>query len=344
MSVPTNQARDPHADPLVASVARAASTTAIDCPDPELLALYAERELQADERRAVDAHLAACGRCQATVAAIVRSNPDVAETESAGPVTSLPWWAEWRWLLPVVSATAVLAVAVWIGRAPGNEVASTAASGPRPTANPSLPEAAADMARRLDPPSISTRALEERSGQGLGNTLRQRSRPQSDRANTAASAPTPAERSTLSAPAASDTASRVAQANSAAPETPASPAVAATMANEAVPAPAAPLAKAAPARAAPAEAERSRAELAEAMDSGRRDNATALPASFGWRVRDGRVERSPDGGATWTRLALPRAETVTSVSATSPNDAVVTAASGARFTTADAGTTWRRLP
>ena len=139
MSLP----KDNPPDPLVASVMRtAASGPASGCPDAELLGLHAEQALTGDERAAIEAHVAVCDRCQATLAAFVRSAPEPASAP-AGIGMASPWWAGWRWLVPIASATAVVAVAVWIGRGPSNEVAeqARAAGSASPAEAPRTPAA-----------------------------------------------------------------------------------------------------------------------------------------------------------------------------------------------------------
>ena len=64
MSLPTPPVPDPHADPLVASALRAADGgEAGACPDAELVALYAERELDGRAHADVEAHVHGCARC-----------------------------------------------------------------------------------------------------------------------------------------------------------------------------------------------------------------------------------------------------------------------------------------
>lgn len=61
--------------------------------------------LSATERSAAEAHASDCARCQAMLAAIVRTAPDVRRTPS--------WIGSVRWLVPI--AAAALAIAVWVG-------------------------------------------------------------------------------------------------------------------------------------------------------------------------------------------------------------------------------------
>lgn len=127
MSVPKSHGPDPHADPLIESVLRASlDETGAGCPDAEVLALYAEEELPGDERGGVEAHVAGCARCQQTVAAFVRGEPEAPVAPAAASASAVAWWTGWRWLVPLASATAVLAVAVWIGRGPSDQVADSA--------------------------------------------------------------------------------------------------------------------------------------------------------------------------------------------------------------------------
>ncbi len=152
MSVPKDRGPDPHADPLIAAVLRAAAPeTAGPCPDAEVLALYAERELPGDEFGTVESHVVACARCQATVAAYLNAAPDLDALGAVGGTAPVPWWAGWRWLVPLASASAVLAVTVWIGRGPADQVAEQA----RVTAP--APEAEA-APRALEPSALDTPA------------------------------------------------------------------------------------------------------------------------------------------------------------------------------------------
>jgi Putative zinc-finger len=354
MTVPTHQPRDPHADDLVAAVARAAgAVTGTHCPEAELLALYAERELAPDERAAIEAHVASCGRCQATVAAFVIGAP-----ESAGPAVDLaatvPWWAGWRWMVPLASATAVLAVAVWIGRGPAEQMASAPA--PAAEVAASAPPTQALQRMREDAPATKADASADgrRPAQRFpAGSVRAALPPDvgaaatsgRDSAKNSADARIDAlavdERRELSAKAETDQSETSRQRRSAGltqePPAAAAEPAAAPAAQAAAPAVVglateAPVATAAPARA-----------LAGA--GGRlADGAQSSARALGWRLRDGMVERSTDQGKTWTRTTSPTPVRLVSVSATDARSAVVATDAGARFATSDGGASWRQLP
>lgn len=167
---------DPHADPLVASVLRAAADApTVGCPDAELLALYAERALDASDLALVQPHLDGCPRCQAVVAACVRALPDASEPSSAPAgafdtgARGRSWFADWRWLVPITSVATVAVVAVWIGRGPSDQVAERASTGELTRESP-VPGTSADSARIAPAAEADRRASTSlrRSADGLG--------------------------------------------------------------------------------------------------------------------------------------------------------------------------------
>jgi hypothetical protein len=81
------------------------SSVSDHCVDGETLAAWVEGTLPVSSAATVEQHLADCARCQALLAAFVRSEPPMAAT----PHTR--WW-HLRWLVPL--ATAATAVAVWV--------------------------------------------------------------------------------------------------------------------------------------------------------------------------------------------------------------------------------------
>ena len=83
------------------------------CPDAEVLALMVERSLEPVERRSWDAHVSTCARCQAHLAALVRTagEPDHAAGNAVGRKT-LAWVFDWRVLVPLATTAAVV-LSVW---------------------------------------------------------------------------------------------------------------------------------------------------------------------------------------------------------------------------------------
>jgi len=79
------------------------------CPDPEILAAYSERSLDADETARYELHFSQCARCREQLAALVRAD-ELAGTakEKQSRVPGMGWirtrnW-DWRLLAPVTAA------------------------------------------------------------------------------------------------------------------------------------------------------------------------------------------------------------------------------------------------
>jgi hypothetical protein len=85
--------------------ARDHARTADACLDAETLAALTDGALTADERMAAEAHAADCDRCLAVLAAIATTTPlpSVPQTSS---------WFSLRWLVPLT--TAAVAITVWV--------------------------------------------------------------------------------------------------------------------------------------------------------------------------------------------------------------------------------------
>lgn len=324
MSLPKDTERDPRADALLTSALSAADgVEASGCPDAEVIGLFAERELAGAELRAVEAHVHACPRCQATVAAIVRTLPDPA-TEAAGAVSGAgeasggggfaAWFAGWRWLVPAASLTAVALVAVWVGRGPADQVAESArgaaamhetgaATPPEAPAAPREPAAFAPPApagdvvanrslERVLPPGAPTARAVARSAEGTP-AEGARAAGADTRAKTESSA-AEVRQHALGRIADSAVASEAAGAVSRDPRAATSGEARGAGAAGPPPPAAAPLQETltvSPAPAAPAAPARTA-------------TFSALVASP-WRAVDGRVERSRDNGATWIPVATP---------------------------------------
>src|SRR4029079_8492354 len=84
---------------------RAEESVTDRCLDAETLAAWADDTIDARERAVVEAHTADCGRCQALLAAMARTQPAAA---------TAPWWRVhmMTWLVPMSAAAAALIL--WI--------------------------------------------------------------------------------------------------------------------------------------------------------------------------------------------------------------------------------------
>ena len=100
--------------------ADAAAGIGAECPDAALVAGWFDGTLSHAERTSVEAHAATCSRCQATIAALVRTDRPVARA----------WWRApaVQWLVPVAVVGAASLI-VWIG------VLRTDDAGPLPSGN-----------------------------------------------------------------------------------------------------------------------------------------------------------------------------------------------------------------
>lgn len=363
MSLPTHPVPDPHADPLVASALRADRRAAAgSCPDAELLAMYAERDLLGSEQALVETHVHACARCQAMVAALVRALPEpaaaaAAEAERAPGGGFAAWFAGWRWLVPAASLTAVAVVVVWVGRGPADEAAVVAELGRaagkvadgdsfvQPPATPAGEAAAGAQdrlaLRRLDsaagaPPSAAPTPDARERREMAARTLERASRARRG------TAPTTAGAGETQAKAAADAAVRaevsglvassVAAREAAAGAQPLSPEQRA--ANETAPMRGA-AAVASPPPPPPPPAAMAPAAPARSADAAFRANLTAAS----WRVSRGVVERSQDGVA-WARVPPPAGVTIIAVASVSA-DVCWAITTDAVFTVTD-GVTWTR--
>jgi hypothetical protein len=104
--VNTPDSRDRSLDHLLRQASGPVSASD-QCVDGETLAAWVEGSLPTQPAMTVERHLADCARCQALLAAFVRSEPRV----SAAPARATPWW-HLRWIVPF--ATAATAIAVWV--------------------------------------------------------------------------------------------------------------------------------------------------------------------------------------------------------------------------------------
>jgi hypothetical protein len=106
----------PAADLLRQTLASAASKVEA-CPDPEILAAYADRALDADETAHYEFHFSQCAHCREQLAVMVRASapaePPARRFHGAWP---------WTWFVFAPAAAALLFAALFIGRPRLNRV------------------------------------------------------------------------------------------------------------------------------------------------------------------------------------------------------------------------------
>ena len=106
------------------------------CPEADMLAAFVEGGVSADERAALDAHFAACHRCQEALAAFALA---MSPHEPAARPTPAPWWSfsHWHWAVPVAAAAVIiLYVAVRPVIAPEHAGSAPASFAAAPPAEP----------------------------------------------------------------------------------------------------------------------------------------------------------------------------------------------------------------
>jgi Photosynthesis system II assembly factor YCF48 len=347
------------------------------CLDAETAAALADDTLTSRERAGAEAHVADCARCQALLAAIVRTAPAPARR----------WWQQpvMMWAAPLTVAAAAATVWINVSRQPA--------------------EPAAMQTTRVDTaaPAIEATPLDQRAiaketpappaaGAGMPRTTPPALAKDRDQASAATTAQPMLPNAFVDA-----TAAARAESKPAAPGTRSADALL----------PSRPLPVAAPAPAAePDLAERSRrAAAAQAPQSPRaetsianRESAQMMARAFNavrdpvvmssdprnrWRIgRDGAVDHTSDGGVTWQpqstgvgvtltagasptasvcwlvgpggvvvlttdegqswqRVAFPAAVDLSSIRAQDGTTATIIAADGRTFATQDGGQTWR---
>lgn len=365
--MPSPPDREGSFERLLRESLQAQATAAEGCLDAETLASILDGRLSAEALNAAEAHVADCARCQATMAALVR-------TEPARPSRSA-WWLlpSLRWLAPA-SAVAAAGV-IWLAVDTGPQVVQLRdsvqeAAAPAPPAPPapgqddaivSPPPAAAEVSRQRMARRIVGDVLvgprSQRDGQPVPPLLGPvpDGRPAPASPPPAASSPPPGELARR--------ATEFAPSGAVAGPLPGNPSkdYGASAADLRPP---------------------GRAEAAAALA----DPATIvtdIPSSdprYRWRLTGRTVQRSTDGGATWQdqstgvisavnagsapspevcwlvgdrglvlvtvdglswqRLSPPADEPLVSVSAASADSATVTTRDGRTFATADRGRTW----
>jgi hypothetical protein len=316
--------KDASVDRLLAGALTARADVAPEgaCLDADTLAAWADEALNARERASAEAHAADCGRCQALLAAMMKTMPPPSVAKSLFRVPSL-WW-----LVPMTSAATALVI--WLAvpnRAPVQQSDTAVvvdqvapAPGPVPSADTQAADTHAKVQAEAEPRTkVATRQ------------------------DAAAFTQPPAARERQEAAALAKRAA------------PAAPQSANALPDSALVGGVAPLAGAAPVPSAAPAAPSSTAGDASA----RREAfaATRLPA-FANRVETvvvssnpatrfrlmpgGGVQRSADGGATWRTEVTGATETLTAGASPSPSVCWLIGPSGMVLLSTD-GRSWRRL-
>ena len=146
-------------DPLAPAIRRTLQGSRTDCPEAETIAAYAERSLADAERRGVELHLSTCARCRETLLLMSRA------AEADTPASSSPRFLLYRWPWLAGAAAAGLAVVVWLALPPadrarlnpiGSRRSHARSAGSRRLPSPNSPQ----RTRRLSRP---TRRVRKRS-------------------------------------------------------------------------------------------------------------------------------------------------------------------------------------
>jgi Putative zinc-finger len=313
----------------------AASTTPSPiCVDADALASWADGTMGRTARAAFEAHAAACARCQALMAAMARTEP---------PTTESPWWRRsvFAWIVPLAaaSAAAVIVVNVVMSErgvpAPASQVARTESAprdlvlpspAPPATASPEMTAKARAATRRQQEPAIDTTRTQD--------AVAKKTQPGGAGAPPATANVDPPAKGAVASPSALPV--------------PAPPPPAAA-ANTAQPAPAAGAAVlAAPPSGFRAEEKRldSTADSATSRMLSAKARVPIVIVSpdrdSQWRIVDGKVEHTEDGGVTWRPQPLGIAAAVRAGAAPAARICWLVGSGGVVLLTTD-GAPWRRI-
>jgi hypothetical protein len=353
-----NRDPDRSLDRLLADAlkARAVSAPGDSCLDAETLAEWADDGLSVRERAAVEAHAADCARCQALLAAMVKTAPAASAAAASRRMRALTW------LIPAAAVAAALVVWVVVpGRGPLQQtegpvssIAEVATAPASAAKSPASPETEAKSLGRVVAPGGAAEITAQPS--------------------TAAEAPRDAlakdkESSALDKATASTNATARADAAASNVNGPGAAPRAAAESVTVSPPPSAVLAE---------------RNFAAARLGAPETLIVSTNPSSRWRiVPGGNVQRSADGGSTWQlqqtgatvtlaagaspspsvcwlvgpdgivllstddrswrRIPFPEAAPLVSVSAEDDRTATVTTVDGRKFSTTDGGLTWERV-
>jgi hypothetical protein len=343
-----------------------------ECLDADVLAAWADGALSGSERSFAEAHAARCARCQAMLAAMVQTAPELA---AAAPALSIRRWI--TFLTPL--AAGAVALALWFLVEPRSSIAPRSQPPPdRPPVSTAVPPPPASTttgaAAPTAPAAESERKVEgdrAKDARSLDASRRRDQRDQEVGKETRLADTTNAN----AAPPSSAKAAETPPTNPAAPLAKADPAPQRqnevpppTVSEQRLRQPASPppSMQAAGARSTQAADQQvAQSDLKQSSDqfrsmarqeSGRGGGAgqlgflgpttiIAVPqSSVRWRIMVGRIiEHSLDGGATWaTQYTAPQSSLLVAGVAPSPTAAWIVGRAGLVLQTSD-GRTWRRV-
>ena len=282
------------------------------CPDADTLAAFWDRSLTPDERRFWEAHCAACLRCQAHLAALARTAAVEGDLAEARRPPRSAWLMDWRWLAPMATA-AVVVLAVWgIDRAPPDVGVPTVGDADFAAAPESVQE-------RAESPQATGPERQDVSPAERESFAAEADQPISQ------DAATTLDQVVLEEPADANTPRDGLRNRASQPSTPSD------LAERR-------LAQQLDARGAAAPISAARAEASVVSDIASPDG------SVRWRLQPlGGVERSVDGGSTWTLQLSDAGGPFNAGSAPSASVCWIVGQGGTIFRSVDGGDTWERV-
>ena len=299
------------------------------CIDAETLAAWADGGLSAQAAAAVESHASSCSRCMAVLAAMERTAP--------AAVPRLAWTPArfFRWLVPLTAAAT--AIAIWV-LVPDRQMRSSLVL---PVENSQTASARVDAtsASPTVPSQAPQRGIENRTenpAPGPQTRQPQAKRDLADADSAAKAAPQSRDefQRERAAPEAVQEKLEIAETRLAAPSAPPPSAASPSAAADAV-------------AGAPAVETRL---FAVNRTVGSIESISPSNPLNRWRVvSPSTIERSTDGGKTWTKTVPPpagstaNAPTILSVRAVDDLRAVARTSEGTEFYTLDAGLTWTRV-
>jgi hypothetical protein len=295
------------------------------CLEVETLAAWADGRLNSAELASAELHASGCSRCQSLVAAMARSAPmpqAVRRAWTPGRVV--------RWVAPIAAAATAVAIWVAIPDRPVSELQRITPQEERGQAlavpPAALPPATDAKSFAAEPQSANELSSSQRADGATANRERGTGRREPGTRAPGTRAPGIPEPGTVLR----DADRSMAAENAAAAAAPPAEARAASATAKRV--------------EAKPEAPSARVTVGQsrAFDSAIAPIESESPSNprIKWRVTSGTlVERSSDGGASWTKTSTPPAP-ISAIEVQDAARAIVTAADGRRFSTSDAGATW----